>query len=168
MTARGVHQSAPPPPLSARVPWHAAPIARAKAVAVAVADGGHASDDLAANALAPVFRGLRGGLSMPSCTSCWCLAGPGWRGASCSGWSVEVMRARDDPGLWPADPALCGGVSVFPMRWLRVLGHAETPQIDERVGHQLHAIVPTLMVLETQQQPLEFVLPRKRPLDALP
>ena len=51
--------------------------------------------------------------------------------------------------------------------WLQVLRHAETPQIDQGVGHQLHAIVPR-WVLETQQQPLEFVLPRKRPLDALP
>jgi len=32
--------------------------------------------------------------------------------------------------------------------WLRVLRRAKAPQIDERVGHQLHPIVPTLMVLE--------------------
>ena len=71
----------------------------------------------------------------------------------------------------------CGGRTLlwqfkagvdFPLNWLQVLGRAEPPQIDERVGHQLHAIVPTLMVLEPQQQPLEFVLPGKRPLDAVP
>ena len=54
------------------------------------------------------------------------------------------------------------------MRWLRVLRYAKAPQIDKRVGHELHAIVPTLMVLEAQQHPLQFVLPRKRPLDAVP
>jgi hypothetical protein len=54
------------------------------------------------------------------------------------------------------------------LNWLQVLGYAEPPHIDERVGHQLHAIVPTLMVLEPQQQPLKFVLPGKRPLDTIP
>ena len=51
------------------------------------------------------------------------------------------------------------------MNWLQVLGFAEPPHIDERVGHQLHAIVPALMVLEPQQQPLKCVLPGKRPFD---
>src|SRR6266581_7783441 len=54
------------------------------------------------------------------------------------------------------------------MNWLQVLGYAEPPQIDECVGNQLHAIVPTLMVLEPQQQPLQFVLPGKRPFDSVP
>ena len=54
------------------------------------------------------------------------------------------------------------------LNWLQVLGYAEPPQIDECVGHQLHAIVPTLMVLEPQQQPLQFVLPGKRPFDSVP
>src|SRR5882724_9606933 len=53
-------------------------------------------------------------------------------------------------------------------KWLQVLGCAEPPHIDERIGHQLHPVVPTLKVLETQQQPLEFVLPRECPLNALP
>src|SRR6266850_3011660 len=55
-----------------------------------------------------------------------------------------------------------------PMNWLQVLGDAEPPPIDERVGHQLHAIVPTLMVLEPQPQPLTFVLTGKRPFDSVP
>ncbi len=42
------------------------------------------------------------------------------------------------------------------IKWLRVLGAAEPSYIDPGVGHQLHAIVPTLLVLEPQQQPLEF------------
>jgi hypothetical protein len=40
------------------------------------------------------------------------------------------------------------------------------PQIDERVPHQLYAVMPLLNELEAQQQPFEFILPRKRPLHA--
>ena len=42
------------------------------------------------------------------------------------------------------------------------------PHIDQGVGHQLHAVVALLDVLKPQQQPLEFVLPRERPLDPIP
>jgi hypothetical protein len=52
--------------------------------------------------------------------------------------------------------------------WLQVLGTTETPDIDQGVRHQFHPVVTLLDVLETEKQPLEFVLPRKRPLDALP
>ena len=52
--------------------------------------------------------------------------------------------------------------------WLQVLGTTETPQIDQGVGHQFHPVVALLDGLETEEQPLAFVLPRKRPLDALP
>src|SRR5437870_5110603 len=48
--------------------------------------------------------------------------------------------------------------------WLRVLDTAESSQVDQRVGHQLHAIMPLLDVFKTEQQPLEFVFPRKGPL----
>jgi|SRR5436309_8501290 len=77
---------------------------------------------------------------------------------------MEITGAR-----W----GLEGGEAVLKLRalymnWLQVLGYAEPPQIDECVGHQLHAIVPTLMVLEPQQQPLKFVLPGKRPFDSVP
>jgi hypothetical protein len=44
----------------------------------------------------------------------------------------------------------------------------ETPHIDQGVRHQFHPVVALLDVLETEQQPLKFVLPRKRPLDSLP
>src|SRR5215467_8769642 len=49
--------------------------------------------------------------------------------------------------------------------WLRVLGTAECSQVDQRIRHQLHAIVPLLDALKSEQQPLELVFPRKRPLD---
>ena len=52
--------------------------------------------------------------------------------------------------------------------WLQVLGTTETPDIDQGVRHQFHPVVTLLDVLETEEQPLEFVLPRKRPLDSLP
>jgi hypothetical protein len=42
------------------------------------------------------------------------------------------------------------------------------PQINQGVGHQFHPVVALLDVLETEEQPFEFVLPRKRPLDSIP
>jgi hypothetical protein len=54
------------------------------------------------------------------------------------------------------------------INWLQVLGTTKTPQIDQGVGHQFHPVVALLNVLEPEEQPLAFVLPRKRPLDALP
>jgi hypothetical protein len=56
----------------------------------------------------------------------------------------------------------------LPTNWLQVLGTTETPHIDQGVRQQFHPVVALLDVLETEQQPFEFVLPRKRPLDALP
>jgi hypothetical protein len=52
--------------------------------------------------------------------------------------------------------------------WWRVLGLTEAPQIDQHGGRQFHAIMPTLLVLQTQKQPLEFVLPCTRPLHSVP
>src|SRR2546427_12666322 len=49
--------------------------------------------------------------------------------------------------------------------WLRVLDTAECSQVDQRVRQQLHAIVPLLDAFKSEQQPLELVFPRKRPLD---
>jgi hypothetical protein len=48
---------------------------------------------------------------------------------------------------------------------LRVLGTAERPQIDQGVHQQFHAKMSLLDVFKTEQQPLEFVLPRKGPLN---
>jgi hypothetical protein len=47
------------------------------------------------------------------------------------------------------------------MNWLRVLGTAELSQIDQGVRHQFHAKMSLLHVFKPEQQPLEFVLPRK-------
>src|SRR5262249_55539190 len=58
--------------------------------------------------------------------------------------------------------------TILPCNWLRVLGTAECSQVDQRIRHQLHAIVPLLDALKSEQQPLELVFPRKRPLDTHP
>ena len=39
----------------------------------------------------------------------------------------------------------------FIFNWLRVLGTAELTQIDQRVRHQLHAIVPLLDAFKAEQ-----------------
>ena len=65
-------------------------------------------------------------------------------------------------------PHLMGPVYRHAVNWLQVLGTTEPPHIDQGVRHQFHPVVALLDVLETEQQPCEFVLPRKRPLDALP
>ena len=54
------------------------------------------------------------------------------------------------------------------MNWLRVLGTAKPPQIDQGVRHQFHAKMSLLNVLKTQEEPLELVFPRKGPIDAGP
>jgi hypothetical protein len=48
---------------------------------------------------------------------------------------------------------------------LRVLGTAELPHIDQRVRQQFHAKVSWLPVFKPQEEPLEFVFPRKGPID---
>ena len=53
--------------------------------------------------------------------------------------------------------------------WLRVLGTAECPEIGQGVRHHLHAMVSLVSLLDvckTAQQPLDFVLPHKGPLNA--
>ena len=51
------------------------------------------------------------------------------------------------------------------VNWLRVLDTTKCSQVDHRVCQQLHAIMPLLDAFKSEQQPLEFVLPRKGPLD---
>jgi hypothetical protein len=51
------------------------------------------------------------------------------------------------------------------MNWLRVLGTAELPQIDQGVRQQFHAKMALLHVFKTEQPPLAFVLPRQGPLN---
>ena len=54
------------------------------------------------------------------------------------------------------------------LNWLRVLGTAKLSQIDQGVCHQFHAKMSLLNVFKTKQHPLEFILPRKRPIDTSP
>jgi hypothetical protein len=54
------------------------------------------------------------------------------------------------------------------MNWLRVLGTAELPHIDQGVRHQFHAKVSLLRVFKTKEEPLEFIFPRKCPIDTSP
>ncbi len=80
-------------------------------------------------------------------------------------------RYRDAPTRLPEDrpfPRFSRPRPQYPYNWLQVLGTTETPDIDQGVRHQFHPVVTLLDVLETEEQPLEFVLPRKRPLDSLP
>jgi hypothetical protein len=49
--------------------------------------------------------------------------------------------------------------------WLRVLGTAESSQVDQHVCQQLHAIVPLLDAFKAEQQPFKLIFPRKGPLD---
>jgi hypothetical protein len=58
--------------------------------------------------------------------------------------------------------------SCFRLNWLRVLGTAELPHIDQGVRQQFHAKVSLLQVFKPKQQPLELILPRKGPIDASP
>jgi hypothetical protein len=51
------------------------------------------------------------------------------------------------------------------VNWLRVLGTAELPHSDQGICHQFHAKMSLPNMLKPQQQPLEFVLPRKGPID---
>ena len=54
------------------------------------------------------------------------------------------------------------------MNWLRVLGTAKLPHIDQGVRHQFHAKMSLLPVFKTQEEPLEFIFPRKGPIDTRP
>jgi hypothetical protein len=52
--------------------------------------------------------------------------------------------------------------------WLRVLGAAELPHIDQGVRQQFHAKMSLLNVFKTQEEPLEFIFPRQGPIDTSP
>jgi hypothetical protein len=101
------------------------------------------------------------------------------------GWPDRGRGARP-PG---SDMGVCdmfGGIERFPVRtnellsrlraaapndtlnWLRVSDTAERSQVDQRIRHQLHAIVPLLDTFKSEQQPLELIFPRKGPLDTHP
>src|ERR1019366_1074428 len=80
------------------------------------------------------------------------LARRGWRAPGPTAPSVRLKATMPPTG--------------YTISWLRVSGTTEMPQVDERVCHQLHAIVMLLDKLEPQQQPFEFILPREGPLHA--
>jgi hypothetical protein len=42
------------------------------------------------------------------------------------------------------------------INWLRVSDTAERSQVDQPIGHQLHAMVPVLETFESDQQSLEL------------
>ena len=54
------------------------------------------------------------------------------------------------------------------INWLQVLGTAERSQVDQRVRHQLHAIVPLLDAFKSEQQSLELIFPGKGPFYLYP
>ena len=58
-------------------------------------------------------------------------------------------RPHSGPGAgdWPL-VATNAFVGIYPCSWLRVSGTAKRPQIDQGVGHQLHAVVARLFELE--------------------
>ena len=57
---------------------------------------------------------------------------------------------------------------VLDMNWLRVLGTAELPHIDQGVGHQFHAKMSLLNRFKPQKEPLELIFPCKGPIDLRP
>jgi hypothetical protein len=54
------------------------------------------------------------------------------------------------------------------MNWLRVLGTAELPHIDQGVRQQLYANMSLLNTLKPTEEPLEFIFPRQGPIDTSP
>jgi hypothetical protein len=52
--------------------------------------------------------------------------------------------------------------------WLRVLGTAELPHLDQGVRQSFHAKVSLPPVFKTKNQPIELILPRTGPIDASP
>jgi hypothetical protein len=54
------------------------------------------------------------------------------------------------------------------LNWLRVLATAELPHVNQGVLHQFHAKMSLLHVFKTQDEPLEFIFPRKCPIDTSP
>ena len=95
--------------------------------------------------------------------------------------AIDMARSLTSLGLRPRGhtkhqhfsqaPHLIGragrhrGRPLLPLNWLQVLGTTELSQINQRVRHQLHAIVPLLDAFKSQKQPLELIFPRKGPLD---
>jgi hypothetical protein len=73
-------------------------------------------------------------------------------------WTVLFLGARI--------VLLYQGLDSRTINWLRVLDTAEGSQVDQRVGHQLHTVMPLLDTFKAEQQLFEFIFPRKGALDA--
>ena len=104
-------------------------------------------------------------------------------------WYVD-HPGQSDPSFWelnfsPGDQDITGAIrgvaeaiechtgyhplaAVLLFNWLQVSDTAEYSQVNHRVPQYLHPIVPLLDTFKTEQQPLKFVLPGKRPLDTQP
>src|SRR5688572_8795051 len=52
----------------------------------------------------------------------------------------------------------------YHMNWLRVLGTAKPPHIDQGVRQQFQAKMSLLNMFKTQEESLELILPRKCPI----
>ena len=59
-------------------------------------------------------------------------------------------------------------LTAITRNWLRVLGTAELPHLDQGVRQSFHANVSWLPVFNTKNQPIERILPHKGPIDASP
>jgi hypothetical protein len=79
--------------------------------------------------------------------------------------AAKVGRHFSGPGV---PGVLEQKTTILITNWLRVLGTAELPHIDQGVRHQLHTKMSLLQVFKTKKQPLECILPRKGPINAPP
>jgi hypothetical protein len=117
-----------------------------------------------------------GGLSLELCAVIWHISPMALSRLVCAFGQHSVVTVLTRCGL-PLPPyfiadekhSRCLTAKVYlPTNWLRVLGSAELAQIDQRVGHQLHAIMPLLDTFKAEQESLEFIFPGKGALDAHP
>ena len=79
-------------------------------------------------------------------------------------FSIEGFDAGLQQQMRPAFRPL----HLLLLNWLRVLDTTERSQVDQRIRHQLHAIVPLLDAFKSEQQPLELIFPGKGPFDTHP
>ena len=63
----------------------------------------------------------------------------------------KARKRRYGGGRKPHLAAIEDKLLFILLKWLRVLGTTETPQIDQGVRHQLHPIMALLDVLEPEQ-----------------
>ena len=71
--------------------------------------------------------------------------------------NINLAVASNFYGNPPTSSAITDIIAAFEaanprytVNWLRVLDTTESSQVDQRVGHQLHAIMPLLDTFETE------------------